>query len=58
MRERRLEQDSGKAGTPGRRRPLEEAIFEQRLELSEERAGRAESPKVWGRNFPGREKKD
>lgn len=46
MKERRLEQDSGKAGIPGRRGPLEEVIFEQRLEVSEERAGRPESHKV------------
>lgn len=57
MKERRLEQDSGKAEIPGRRRPLEGVILEQRLALREERAGRAESQSLGG-NFPGREEKD
>lgn len=51
MKERRLEQDSGKAEIPGRRRPLEEVMLEQRLALREERAGRAESHKVWEGTF-------
>lgn len=51
MKERRLEQDSGKAEIPGRRRPLEGVILEQRLALREERAGRAGSHIKSGREL-------